>query len=297
MRPVPPLTPSGFSPTTVGHHAEWLRQALRGRGVRHGGSLTARALNRLERVKAFVDRGEPLPAECLKNPTSYFADAYGADILSRVLHRGAERLRGFDDHWRAMRAGDPIFTRAADHSKQRGLIWELFVASVLAPLADEVSEAEPDLACSINGVHYGIACKTLNSESPSQHCERIVEGAEQLLKSPLGRGIVVAFLGNESLRSGGFRRVDGDGRGAAVEVLRERMSNIVARLPASLSTRATKRGAYAMIFVGSVIVGVDNRPVCAVFVQSHDFGREWDPDQQHFLETVVFAFNHAMHGP
>jgi hypothetical protein len=123
----------------------------------------------------------------------WFLNASGTDYLTKTLHRGEQAgLRGFEDHWRMLSAGNPILTGPAGKpSRERNRTWELMAASWVATFAEDVREAEPDVVCRYHGRQLGLASKVLYGTSGGRFLDIIQSGAEQIQRSNVDAGFVL----------------------------------------------------------------------------------------------------------
>lgn len=119
--------------------------------------------------------------------------------MSDLSPRAADlaNLRGFDDRWRSLKAGDPLLTGPSDRvgkiTRPRDFSWELLLASLVAPFAP-VRREEPDAVCTFNGQRLGLAAKVSYSGNEAQFLDQIQEGARQIERQPVDGGFVIVNM-------------------------------------------------------------------------------------------------------
>ena len=114
----------------IGTSANWFRRALGEQHVQvQRSSAIEGALNRLDIFRGLGEFGVQVPWP-REDRYEFFAEAIGADFLTKTVHRGV--LRGLclpHERWRQFVGGDPIITCAGSASQERDRAWETVLVS------------------------------------------------------------------------------------------------------------------------------------------------------------------------
>jgi len=191
-------------------HAVWFREKLASNGVHlTGGSpldIALQAMSRVAEAKLHPPTGPNVKVDAARfletedgrarMQKELLLAVSGANLVRTIRAALAVSPIVFDRSWHLFRGRDVLVAKAGKQSKDRDLVWELYVAAVAVGAADTVRMDEPDVRCRVRDVSWGIPCKMLNSRNPSKHVERVKEGVRQLQDSDMDRGFVAVNLTN-----------------------------------------------------------------------------------------------------
>lgn len=134
----------------------------------------------LRQARELMTTGRTVKARSADTGWAFILRTYGADFLTKVLHRGDRAgLVAPSTHWESVAKGDANPAVNSQRSLHRDLSWELVVASVAATFA-EVEFREPDLMCTMaDGTRVAVAGKVSYSERESQRWKQVKKGYQQ----------------------------------------------------------------------------------------------------------------------
>lgn len=171
-----------------------------------GSPIEQAALAALSMLEAFT---RDVPKDSHKDHSKEWRQAVALGDTLRKVIRIKDRP-GFDKLWPhlmlllgkgniALNLWNP--PSDADANK----VFELYLALLLAPLADELEldhpvrssgGKNPDVIAQMDGTRWAFACKVMHSPSPKTFLDRVREGIDQIQRSDADRGIVVISLKN-----------------------------------------------------------------------------------------------------
>ncbi|MFO0782064.1 MAG: hypothetical protein U0636_00080 [Phycisphaerales bacterium] len=122
-----------------------------------------------------------------------------AELLLVAYTRGPEAIRFLVPHLKLLNSGEPAQNVRKIGDQAANKIFEALVALACCKFAtdvkvdhpDESMGDNPDILFTINGVTWGIACKTPNGASVESALNLIEGGSKQITQCPATRGLIV----------------------------------------------------------------------------------------------------------
>lgn len=251
---------------SFGTSVEWLRGALTEAGVRlHPASALARALDDLGELRRKALEGALFSFKTTEEAYAFFANAEGADFLSKALHWGASSgLRLGARDWALLASGDPIVTKVGLHSTERNRTWELIIASLASTFAKDVVLEEPDVCCRFKGRTFAVSAKVAYSE------KKLFSNVEEGFAQANGRADGILVFGNvvnlypvvETLRWSRFRQFQHNDE--AVSVMRDAFTRWCDRFELRATRdklRERARQAVGVAFFVPMLIHMAGQPI------------------------------------
>jgi hypothetical protein len=291
------------SRTSTGVHARWFRTFL----AEHGAALTPGcafdgSLVTLDRFVGFMEAGRHPPMS-VDESFCLAADAIGADFMTKAIHRTvAQTSSSFADFWPLFSTGDAVQVRPGKSSVARNRLWELLVAALLAEYSSDVVPGEPDIHCTYLDRRWGVACKAFYTTDRDHQVKVIVDGAKQLERAPVDRGIVAVNLANVFPHMELFN-YDFSTSSAAIDVVKRLQAEYMHRFDTlrgasrlAVGKDSPRDKTRAVVFFCPTIINVASRPALYCNVETLAF-RHIQHEEERFAASFLRAAATALSHP